>query len=141
MTVKNNIFWDATICMQSGRSIPTFRRNTLHGRSSKLFLPTSVSATVSYSAIYGMTDRQSLGEDLEGIGSGLMEVLTRYLSRATEGNHENPQSNRCTGRDSNRAPSIYWCGAPPSYQSAGYFFHTNYNFRSEKSEVLKIAFL
>jgi hypothetical protein len=35
----------------------------------------------------------------------LVEVLTRTLPGGAEESHENPQAMRCSGRDSNRAPS------------------------------------
>jgi hypothetical protein len=40
--------------------------------------------------------------DLEGSGSGLIEVLYRHLTEMTEGNHKNHLS-----RYSNRAPHEY----------------------------------
>jgi hypothetical protein len=52
----------------------------------------------------GMIDEWRIGNDLEGSGGGLIEMLFRNFARGTEDNHENMQSG-CP--DSNQAPSEY----------------------------------
>jgi hypothetical protein len=49
------------------------------------------------------------GEDLEGDGCGLSQILSRYLHGGTEENH----GSRCPGGDPNRAPLGKKHGALP----------------------------
>jgi hypothetical protein len=44
-----------------------------------------------------------MGKDVEGSGSGLIQVLSQHLSGGTQENHERTQNRLSRGRDSNRS--------------------------------------
>jgi hypothetical protein len=62
----------------------------------------------------GLLTSVRIGSDLEGSSRGVVEVLSRYLSGETDGDHENFQVIRCPGRDSNPVfPNVHEEAMPP----------------------------
>jgi hypothetical protein len=63
------------------------------------------------------------GKDVGGNDSGVLEVLSRHLSKGTEGNHEKAcQDNQYRDRDSNQPPPDCKSNAlPPDLISSIYY--------------------